>query len=271
MSKMNKKMLVLSVLVIICLNNLKAQKINSSADAVTKNSNPIKNEVFKKGEFITIKGSDGTICKVYAAGPEDAKAGILFVHDYFGISNAAKESVERLGAWGYRTIAVDLYKGKSATTNDSATTLMKAKDSAETAHILRTGIDYLKKPGRKLAAIGFSAGGIDAMNATLMEPELFSATIITYGGDYDKIDKSRLAKLKTPVLAITGSLDTWPLQAAINFLTNEKDKLLELYVYPGADHGYAQPLFNGGKNYNAEATRVTWMLMKDFLLRHLNF
>ncbi len=48
MSKMNKKLLVLSVLVIICLNNLKAQKINSSADAVTKNSNPIKNEVFKK-------------------------------------------------------------------------------------------------------------------------------------------------------------------------------------------------------------------------------
>src|SRR6266496_3202001 len=171
MSKMKKKLLVLSSLV-ICLNDLNAQKINSSADIVTDNSNQTKNAVFKKGEFITIKGSDGTTCRAYAAGPEDAKAGILFVHDFFGISNAAKESVESLGAWGYRTIAVDLYKGKSATTNDSATTLMKAKDRAETAHILRTGIDYLKKPRRKLAAIGFSAGGIDAMNATLMEPEL---------------------------------------------------------------------------------------------------
>jgi dienelactone hydrolase len=112
-----------------------------------------------------------------------------------------------------------------------------------------------------LAAIGFSAGGIDAMNATLMEPELFKATIIVYGGNYDKIDKSRLAKLHNPVLTITGSLDKWPMQAALNFLENEKDKSLELHVYPRADHGYAQPLFNEGKNYNAHfimALRFCW-------------
>jgi dienelactone hydrolase len=59
---------------------------------------------------------------------------------------------------------------------------MKAKDSAETVNILRAGINWLKRPDRNLAAIGFSAGGIDAMNATLMEPELFTATIIVYGG-----------------------------------------------------------------------------------------
>ena len=192
------------------------------------------------------------------------------MHDYFGITNATKESVERLGALGYRTIAVDLYKGKSATSNDSAEFLMNGKDSSETAHILQAGIKYLQKPGRKLAAIGFSAGGIDAMNATLMEPELFKATIIVYGGNYDKIDKSRLAKLHNPVLAITGSLDKWPMQAALNFLENEKDKSLEFHVYPGADHGYAQPLFNEGKNYNAEATRVTWMLIDDFLFRNIS-
>jgi dienelactone hydrolase len=226
--------------------------------------------LFNKGKFITIKGSDGLASRAYVAGPEDAKAGILFIHDYFGISDAARESVERLGALGYLTIGVDLYKGRAATTNDSAVLLMKAKDSAATVHILTAGIDYLKKPGRKLAAIGFSAGGIDAMKATLMEPELFSATIIVYGGDFDKIEGSRLDKLRTPVLAITGSLDNWALPAALNFLKSGKGKSLELYVYPGADHGYAQPLFNDGKNYDVEATRITWMLMNDFLSRHLN-
>lgn len=223
-----------------------------------------------QGHFITINGTDGTSSRAFAAGPENAKAGIIFVHDYFGISDAVKESVIKLGAMGYRTIAVDLYKGKSATTNDSAALLMNGKDSAETAHILRAGIDYLKKPGRKLAAIGFSAGGVDAMNATLMEPELFKATIIVYGGNYDKIEKSKLDKLKNPVLSITGTLDNWPVEAALNFFANEKKKSFEMYFYPGADHGYAQPLFLGGKNYNAEATRVTWMLMKDFLSRNLN-
>jgi len=271
MNKLKIKLPVFFVVIAIFLNDLKAQKINSGADIVVESSGLAKNAVFHNGRFITIKRSDGTFSNAYVAGPENAKAGILFVHDFFGISDAAKESVERLGALGYCTLAVDLYEGKSANTNDSAVLLMKAKDSTETAHILSAGIDYLKKPGRKLAAIGFSAGGIDAMKATLMNPGLFSATIIVYGGDYDKIEKSRLDKLKAPVLAITGSLDNWPLQAALNFLKNEKAKLLELYVYPGADHGYAQPLFNGGKNYNAEATRVTWMLMTDFLMRNLNF
>jgi dienelactone hydrolase len=43
----------------------------------------------------------------------------------------------------------------------------------------------------------------------------------------------------------------------------------EIFVYPGADHGYAQPLFNEGKNYNPEAVRTTWILVEDFLASHL--
>ena len=224
--------------------------------------------ISSRGEFINIEGSNGNKYRAFTAGPADAKLGILFVHDYFGITDAVKESVERLGALGYRALAVDLYKGRSATTNDSANSLMKSKDSTETALILQAGIDNLKKPGRNLVAIGFSAGGIDAMNATLMEPDLFTATIIVYGGGYDRIQQSRLDKLKNPVLAITGSLDNWPLQAGINFLANEKNKSFEFFVYPQADHGYAQPLFNGGRNYNAEATGITWKLMEEFILQH---
>ena len=41
-----------------------------------------------------------------------------------------------------------------------------------------------------------------------------------------------------------------------------------MYIYPNADHAYAQPLFNEGKNLNLEATRVTWLLIDDFLKRH---
>jgi carboxymethylenebutenolidase len=266
---MKKELLLFSAILIIGRHNLDAQKSDAVAVAGIENYNQAGNTTTKNGGFIIIKGRDGNKWRAYAAGPENAAKGILFVHDYFGISDAAKEAVERLGALGYRTIAVDLYKGKAATTNDAASALMRSKDSTETAHILEAGIDYLKRPGRKLASIGFSAGGIDAMNAALMEPETFSATVVVYGGGYDKIEKTNLDKLKSSVLAITGALDNWPLQAAVNFLLNEKEKAFELYVYPGADHGYAQPLFNGGKNYNEEATRVTWMLMEDFLSRHL--
>ena len=61
---------------------------------------------------------------------------------------------------------------------------MKAKDRKKTDIILTDAIRYLKQPGRKLATIGFSAGGIDAVNANLIVPVLFSATVLVYAGYY---------------------------------------------------------------------------------------
>jgi carboxymethylenebutenolidase len=262
-----KKILSIFILLIFFLDNLTAQNLVAIRSNI--NHSRARNDFSKVGEFITIRGMNGFESRIYAAGPEDASAAILIVHDFFGITAATKESVERLGALGYRTVAVDLYLGKSASSNDSAQVLMNAKDRKETDIILNDAIRYLKRPGRKLATIGFSAGGIDAVNANLMDPELFSATVLIYAGDYDKIEKSRLENLKSPLLAITGSLDKWAVESAIHFFASEKDKSFELYIYPGADHGYAQPLFLNGKNYNAEATKITWKLMEDFLSRHL--
>jgi len=193
------------------------------------------------------------------------------VHDYLGISDATKQSVEHLGALGYRTIAVDLYGGKSATSHEEAVKLMQSLDRKTTDKILQTGPDYLKQPGRKLATLGFSMGGQESLIANLNNPDEVSATVMIYGSGFDKIDSKRLEKLKGSVLVITGGEDAGATQAAINFLASmrEAKRPYEMLIYPGADHGYAQPLFNGGKNYNAEAVRATWVLVDDFLGSHL--
>jgi carboxymethylenebutenolidase len=264
---MKKRTVIVMAEFFLFLININAQKVNVNDELTNKKQTKESNV---KGQFVTITGNDGSSFRAYIAGPKNAEAGVLVVHDYFGISDAIKKSVEQLADLGYETIAVDLYKGKSATTNDSAVLLMNSKDSVETANILRGGIHYLEKPGRKLAAIGFSAGGIDAINAALLEPDLFKATIIVYGGNYDKIEKANFEKLKSPVLAITGSLDKWPLDAALNFLASEKDKEFQLHVFSGVDHGFAQPLFNQGRNYNEEATKETWFMIKNFLSKNLN-
>jgi hypothetical protein len=46
--------------------------------------------------------------------------------------------------------------------------------------------------------------------------------------------------------------DKASVQAAIHFLSTMKEakQPFKLFVYPGVGHGYAQPLFNEGKNYN---------------------
>ena len=106
-------------------------------------------------------------------------------------------------------------------------------------------------------------GGQESINANLNDPEAVSASVMTYGFGFDNF--------KSPVLVIAGSEDTGATQAAINFLSTVKEakRLCEMFVYPGADHGYAQPLFNEGKNYNPEAVRTTWALVEDLLASHL--
>jgi dienelactone hydrolase len=44
----------------------------------------------------------------------------------------------------------------------------------------------------------------------------------------------------------------------------------EVYLYPGADHAFAQPLFNAGRTYDPVAAEVAWRLSEDFLKRRLH-
>jgi carboxymethylenebutenolidase len=230
-----------------------------------------KSAAAESGSFVTLKQGDGREFRAFVAGPADAKSAVLIVHDYFGISDATKQSVQRLGAIGYRSVAVDLYGGKSATSHPDAVQLMQSLDRKATDKILQAGLDYLKQPGRKLATIGFSMGGLESLHANLSDPKAVSASVIIYGFGFDKIDTKQLEKLESPILVIAGSEDTGATQAGINFLSSMKEakRLCEMFIYPGADHGYAQPLFNEGKNFNPEAVRTTWLVVDDFLTSHL--
>jgi len=225
------------------------------------------------GRYVTLKQNDGSALRIFVAGPEDSNAAVVVAHDYFGLSDATRESVEHLGALGYRAVAVDLYDGRSATNHEEAVKLMQSLDQKTTDKILQSALDYLKRPGRKVATLGFSMGAQQALIANLNDPNTVGATVMIYGAGYDKIETKRLERLKSCVLVITGGDDNGATEAAIKFVPNmrEANRQLELFVYPGADHGYAQPLFNGGKNYNSEAIRMTWTVAEDFLSSHLHF
>jgi len=54
------------------------------------------------GRFVSLKQGDGREFRAFVAGPVDAKAAVLIVHDYFGVSDATKQSVQHLGVLGYR-------------------------------------------------------------------------------------------------------------------------------------------------------------------------
>lgn len=223
--------------------------------------------------FVTLHDSAGTPLRAYVAGPEGARAGVLIVHDYFGMSTFTMSAAEHLGAMGYRALAIDLYNGRSAATHEAALQLLHAfqsQDRGVTDHTLQAGLDALKRPGRSLAASGFSMGGIEALQASLNDPAGVQATVIVYGSGFDRLDPARLARLHGSLLVVAGALDDGSVQAAVQMLkrTAELPRTFEAAVLPGLGHAYAQPLFDGGKGYSPEGTCETWRLIDDFLARH---
>jgi dienelactone hydrolase len=63
---------------------------------------------------------------------------------------------------------------------------------------------------------------------------------------FDKVDTKTLERLQSPVLLIAGGEDTGATQAAVTFLSTMREaakRPCEIFIYPGADHGYAQSLF----------------------------
>ena len=68
-------------------------------------------------------------------GPESAETGIRLVHDWFGVTDFTKSTADRFVDQGFRVAAVDLYGGHSATTHDSAGTLMQVLGNRDQADV----------------------------------------------------------------------------------------------------------------------------------------
>ena len=224
------------------------------------------NEV-TRSELTTTRGTNFSI---YTAGPEAARAGVLVVHDWFGVTEFTRKAVARLGQLGYRAVAVDLYDDQSATKHPDAYKLMQSVDKADARDKLRTALQYLKENQERIATFGFSMGSTFALQINLNDPKAVAATVIWYGATVN--DRVQLGELESPVLVVYGSRDGNAAEQAAAFskLTDELNKSAEIYIYPGAKHAFAQPLFNGGRSYDPDATRAAWNLTEDFLNRTLS-
>lgn len=226
-------------------------------------------------ETVRLMGEDGRTFTALAEGPANAPRAVLLLHDWFGITDMTRQAAARLAASGYRVLALDLYDGRSAATHAEAAELMGSVDRPTRDAALRAALAHLAASHRRVAVLGFSMGGFEAYRAAVLSSEPLAAVAIIYGGSFEQgIEAIRDRPL--PLLSITGSDDAWALDSTLAAMTALKPAegeqvaaSLELHILPGARHAYAQPLYAGGDNYDPEATRVTWMILEDFLSRHL--
>jgi len=205
----------------------------------------------------------------YVAGPKDARKGVVLVHDWFGVSPFYTEAAEELAGHGYRVVAVDLYGGRSATTHTEAGALLATVHDEIAGRELDAAINWLGEGGRTVAVMGFSMGVRHALAAALRNSQV-RASVLWYGETVR--DPEKLEHMGGPALLIVGSRDGKSAAedaAAFSRAADTAGIGAEVYVYPGADHAFAQPLFNEGKTYDPVAARVAWQLSEDFLERRL--
>lgn len=225
---------------------------------------------FANIKAMTLQTSASEPFTAYVAGPEDATKAVVLVHDWFGVSPFYTEAAERLAGQGYRVVAVDLYGGRHATTHEEAGALLEGLRDDLAARKLDAAIKWTAQGDRKVAAMGFSMGAKHALSAALRNDSV-RATVLWYGETIK--DPEALRHLSGPVLLIVGSHDgPSAVEGSLAFskAADTAGAGAEVYVYPGADHAFAQPLFNQGRTYDSAATSVAWQLSESFLKRRLH-
>src|SRR4029077_4797797 len=114
----------------------------------------------------------------------------------------------KLADEGYVTLAIDLYRGKVATTPDEAHEIMRGVPEDRAARDLHAGVEFLKsqpnvKPDR-IGSIGWCMGGGYALDVALQEPTL-AATVINSGPLAP--DPDAIKKINASILGLFGAQD----------------------------------------------------------------
>src|SRR5271154_1670437 len=89
--------------------------------------------------------------------------GLVVIHEWWGLNDWVKEQTEKLAAQGYVALAVDLYRGKSATDPSEAHELMRGLPQDRAIRDMQAAYDYLAarkdvKPGR-IGSLCMGVGG----------------------------------------------------------------------------------------------------------------
>lgn len=222
--------------------------------------------------------ADGRMVTGYLARPVQAERplpGLLVIHEWWGLNDNVRAMTRRLAAEGYVALAVDLYGGEVAETPERARALVGTVDGARALQNLEGARAHLAaRLGAtgdredRIGVIGWCFGGGWSLRAALAMPREIDASVVYYGGPVT--DRAELAKLEAPLLGIFGAEDgSIPLTAVRELESTLRDlgKTVEIHVYEGAGHAFANP---SGTRYHPEAAEAAWRETVDFLSEHLH-
>jgi carboxymethylenebutenolidase len=189
--------------------------------------------------------------------------GVVLIHEILGYNPYHEKVANDLAKSGITAAAIDLFKGKKASTLEEGQRLREAVSRDDIRDGVSKGIDLMRKEAgvRKSGSMGFCMGGGFALQAAC---DLGLDLCVDYYGLIPVAEDA--SKLRGPVLLILGSEDTrvtpWAFEKLLP-AAMKNQKRFEVQLYPNAKHAFHRP---GWEGHNPEAAADAW----DKTLRFLN-
>jgi carboxymethylenebutenolidase len=227
-----------------------------------------------EGKPVSYKSGDETVQGVlYTPAGKGPFPALIVIHEWWGMNDWVKEQASKLADQGYESLAVDLYRGKVATTPDMAHELMRGVPEDRAKRDLHAAFEFLQsQPSVKkdrIGAIGWCMGGGYSLDVALQEPTL-AADVINYG--HLATDQATLKNVNAPILGLFGALDqgitpddVHKFEAAMK----QAGKKVEIKIYDDAGHAFENPDNKNKPGYRPEDAADAWKRTTSFLAENL--
>jgi len=224
------------------------------------------------GKPVSYKSGDESVQGVlYTPAGKGPFPGVVVIHEWWGLNDWVKEQASKLADQGYVALAIDLYRGKVATTPDEAHEIMRGVPEDRAKRDLHAAVEFLKsQPNVKkdrIASIGWCMGGGYSLDVALQEPTL-RAAVINYG--HLAADASSLKQIHASILGIFGGKDRGiPVDDVKKFeqALKQQGNRVEIRIYPDAGHAFENP--NNKDGYRPEDAADAWQRTVTFLAETL--
>ncbi|MFZ0734630.1 MAG: dienelactone hydrolase family protein [Candidatus Sulfotelmatobacter sp.] len=221
-----------------------------------------------EGKPVSYKSGGETVQGIlYTPAGKGPFPALIVIHEWWGLNDWVKDEASKLSDQGYVALAIDLYRGKVATTPDEAHEIMRGVPEDRAKRDLAAAFDYLASQGNvkkdRIGAIGWCMGGGYALDVALEEPTL-AADVINYG--HLATDPETLGKIKAPILGIFGAQDRGITPDDVHKFEQSMKQLskkIEIKIYDDAGHAFENP--NNKQGYRAGDAADAWRRTVEFL------
>ena len=234
-------------------------------------------------EPVTYRAGDTTLRGFLATtAAQDARPGVLVVHEWWGLNDYIRRRARMLAELGYTALAVDMYgDGRVADNAAEAGALMTAVVNDRKAAEARfaAGFDLLKAQpgtdGNRIAAIGYCFGGAVVLHAARRGLPLRG--VVSFHGALGSMHTPTPGGVRAKILVCHGAADSLVPDSDVAAFKHEMDQARADYrfvTYDNALHSFTNPdADTNGKKYgiplayDAVADQRSWQDMREFLTR----